>query len=332
MPGARLLQAYRRTGADLPFGDRSRAHGVAFEGYYWRITDAVAGRVAIALCGVSRGPGDLWALVALAAEPGGLVRHAVVQSGVRADPERFGVHAGTALVGDGRRLRVDLGPGARLDVELAAPAGAPRRTFGALGAAHALPGLPQYWDPLLLGVGARGRAELGEERVAFTTAATAYVEKNWGPRFSEHWWWGQAQDFEGADACVAFAGGRIELAGLAAAPSAVVLRLEGEVLRVAPPVARMTAAVGEGGWRIHARSARHELVLEGHADGGAPAVLPVPVAGERRVELRSRQHLAGRLHVRVRRGRRLLFTGESALAGLEHGTPLSDPPPAARQG
>ena len=39
--------------------------------------------------------------------------------------------------------------------------------------------------------------------------ATVYAEKNWGPRFTEHWWWGQAQAFEGADACVAFAGGRV---------------------------------------------------------------------------------------------------------------------------
>lgn len=328
------MQAYRRTGADLPFSDRGRAHGVAFEGYYWRFTDPAAGRAVIALCGVSRGPGDPWALVALAAEPGGFVRYALAEAEVRADPERFGVRAGDALEGDDRRLRVDLGPGARLDVELSAPAPARRRAFGALGAAHALPGLPQYWDPVALGVPARGTAELGEEHVRFA-AATAYVEKNWGPRFSEHWWWGQAHSFVGADACVAFAGGRVALAGLAAAPSAAVVRLEDEVLRFAPPPARMTAAVGEGGWRIHARTARHELELEGHADGGAPALLPVPVPGERRVELRSRQHLAGALRLELRRGRRQLFEGESALAGLEHGTPLeglTDPRPAAPQG
>ena len=68
------LTAYRRTGADPPFGDPRRAHGTRFEGYYWRITDAAAGRVAIALCGVCRDAAGPWAIVALAAHPGGLVR------------------------------------------------------------------------------------------------------------------------------------------------------------------------------------------------------------------------------------------------------------------
>jgi hypothetical protein len=36
---------------------------------------------------------------------------------------------------------------------------------------------------------------------------------------------------------------------------------------------------------------------------------------------RSRQHLAGRLQVVVRRGRRTLLRADSALAGLEHGLP-----------
>jgi hypothetical protein len=33
----------------------------------------------------------------------------------------------------------------------------------------------------------------------------------------------------------------------------------------------------------------------------------------------SAMHLAGRVHVRVRRGRRVRFEGASDLAGLEHG-------------
>ena len=45
------------------------------------------------------------------------------------------------------------------------------------------------------------------------------------------------------------------------------------LLRLAPPFARMTAAVGESSWRIRARSARHSLELEGEA-AGEPAVLP----------------------------------------------------------
>ncbi len=45
--------------------------------------------------------------------------------------------------------------------------------------------------------------------------------------------------------------------------------------------------------------------------------------------MRSRQYLAGRLRLRVSRGERTVFEGESPLAGLERGVPapsLSDPP------
>jgi hypothetical protein len=32
-----LLAAYRRTGADPPFGDPGRDHGAPTEGHYWRL-------------------------------------------------------------------------------------------------------------------------------------------------------------------------------------------------------------------------------------------------------------------------------------------------------
>ena len=94
------------------------------------------------------------------------------------------------------------------------------------------------------------------------------------------------------------------------------MRLEDRLLRLAPPFARLTSAVGAAGWRVRARSARWLVELEGEAVG-APAVLPVPVPEERRIVDRSQQYLAGRLRVTLRRGRRVVFAGESALAGLE---------------
>ena len=309
-----VLEAYRRTGADLPFGDPRRAHGVRFEGYYWRFTDAGAGRVAIVLCGVCRDAAGTWAVVALAAHPGGLVRSRLVPEAT-ADPRGLGVTAGDVLRGSASALHVDLGPDARLDVALQEPRPWPHRAFGGIGAPQIVPGLPQYWHPHLLGARVAGQARLGEATVDLS-GATAYAEKNWGPAFTEHWWWGQAQGFPGADACVAFAGGRVALGPVGGAPTAVVVALEDRVLRLAPPFARMTAAVGEAGWRVRARSARHAVEIEGEAVG-APAVLPVPVPGRREVEDRSHQYLAGRLRVVVRRGRRTVFAGESELAGLE---------------
>jgi hypothetical protein len=295
------LSTYRRTGADLPFGDPRRAHGTAFEGYYWRLTDAAGGRVAIVLCGVCRDAAGPWAVVAMATSDG------VVRSRIEPVAEvSFGglaVRAGASIVGDTEHLRVDLGADAGLDVRFDDTAGWPRRPFGGIGPAQVVPGLPQYWHPHVLGGTVRGSGWDG---------ATVYAEKNWGPRFTEHWWWGQAQGFGGADACVAFAGGRV----LAGAPTAVALRVEGRLLRLAPPFAAFRTAVGTAGWRVTARAPRWTVEVEGEAVG-EPAVLPVPVVAERRVEPRSQQYLTGRLAVRVLRGRRVWWSGESALAGLE---------------
>ncbi len=62
------------------------------------------------------------------------------------------------------------------------------------------------------------------------------------------------------------------------------------------------------------------MTLEGEALG-PPHVLPVPVPAERRAVLRSEHHLAGRMRVMLRRGRRVVLRAESRVAGLEHGLP-----------
>lgn len=290
------------------------------EGYYWRFADAASGRAAIVLCGVCRAPDGVWALVALAGHPGGFVRWVVAER-ARADPDGFGVAAWGAsaegaapiLTGGPDRLAVDLGPGARLEASFAAPVAWPRRSLGALGLAQVAPGLPQYWQPVMLGARVSGSARLGAEDVELG-GADAYAEKNWGGAFPAEWWWGQAAFGGGATA--AFAGGRLR--GPAAA-SAVVVRAGGELIRFAPPGAIVSAEAGGGEWRLRGRTARHRLLVEGQ--GGEPHILPVPVVAERRAILRSEHHLAGRLRVRLRRGRRTLLDETSALAALEHGTP-----------
>ncbi|MCW2994617.1 MAG: hypothetical protein JWQ18_2112, partial [Conexibacter sp.] len=70
-----LLDTYRRTGADLPFGDPRRPHGVAMEGWFWRITSAEHGAVLVVLAGINRDrAGRAWGTVGLAAHPGGFSR------------------------------------------------------------------------------------------------------------------------------------------------------------------------------------------------------------------------------------------------------------------
>jgi len=294
------------------------------EGYYWRLSDPASGRCIVALCGVCRaaGPGAppagaSWAVVALAAHPGGFVRWRNAPAAA-AEPDAFGATAweddGAAVLrGSERRIAVDLGPDARLEATLEGRAGWPLR-LGAVGLAQALPWLPQYWHPVVLGARARGEAVLGGERVTLD-GWDPYVEKNWGGRFPGEWWWGQAALGEGAMA--AFAGGR--LAGPLAA-SAVVVRAGGSVVRFAPPGALVAASAGRGEWRLRGRSPLWSVVVEGDA-AFAPHVLPVPVPAERRAVMRSEHHLAGRMRVVLRRGRRVVLRAWSDVAGLEHGTP-----------
>ncbi|HET8952235.1 MAG TPA: tocopherol cyclase family protein [Solirubrobacteraceae bacterium] len=313
-----LHDAYRRTGADLPFGDPRRAHGVAMEGYYWRLSDPGSGRCIVALCGVCRAAdGGSWAVVALAAHPGGFVRWRNAPAAA-AEPDALGATAweddGTPVLrGSERRIAVDLGPDARLEATLEGRAAWPLR-LSAVGLAQAVPGLPQYWHPAVLGARVRGEAMLGGERVVLD-GWDAYVEKNWGGSFPGEWWWGQAALGDGAMA--AFAGGRL---GGPLAAGAVVVRAGGAVVRFAPPGALVTASAGGGEWRLRGRSPLWTVSLEGDA-ASAPHILPVPVPAERRAVMRSEHHLAGRMRVVLRRGRRVVLRASSGVAGLEHGTP-----------
>jgi hypothetical protein len=318
-----LLRAYRATGADPPFGDPRRAHdGVAMEGYFWRFTEPPGGggRVVVALCGINRAPDGHWANVALAAHPGGFLREAVVAEAA-ADPDGLGARAGRdTFAGGPDAVHLDLGADARLDVRIATPQGWTRRPFGGLGAAHAVPGLSQYWHPHVLGGTARGRAILGDEVVELDGWA-AYAEKNWGSGgFPDRWWWGQAQGFDDAEVCVAFAGGEVRFGPATTTATAVAVRLGDQLVRLGQPVlSPVQADVADGHWSLRGRGPVWSVEVEGTASPSGPHVLPVPVPAERRTVPGAHQHLAGRLSVTVRRRGRLVYTGESAAAGLEHG-------------
>jgi hypothetical protein len=314
-----LLAAYRRTGADLPFGDPARDHGAALEGYYWRLVHPEAGWVIVWLCGVCRGRGGSWATVALAAHPGSFLRHARLEPAT-GDRDRFGARAGDVFRGSLDELHVRLRDDAWIEARLRPRIMWPRRAFGALGLGHVVPGLAQYWQPVLLAGEIEGEACVGGRRLRLE-GARAYAEKNWGPGFAGRWWWGQADAFPDRDVGVAFAGGGLPMLGVSPSPTAVVLRLGGQALRFVPPFARIRVAVGSHGWRVRVRASRHRLELEGDANGEEPHLLPVPDVRDGRVDFRSQQLLAGRLRLRVDRGRRMLFDAVSPLAGLELGNP-----------
>jgi hypothetical protein len=316
-----MLSAYRASGAELPFADPSRHRGAGIEGYFWRFTDVAAGRVLVALAAVSRdGAAPPWGLVALAAHPGGLVRSAASPL-AWGDPRGPGLLVGELLRADADSLRVDLGPGARLQARLVDRERWPRRVLGAMGPAQLAPGLSQYWHPHLLRAAVRGSAEVGEATWSLD-AASAYAEKNWGPGgMPPTWWWGQAHGFEREDVTVAFAGGPAAWGPLRLTGTALVVALGGEVVRLVHPLVPMAVAVDESGWRLRARTPRHRVEVEASGAGGPPPVLlPVPVPGEgRHLDAVSPQYLAGALRVHVSRRGRTLFGGESTLAGLERG-------------
>lgn len=319
-----MLSAYRRTGADLPFGDLLGAHGVGMEGYFWRITDVRAGVVAVVLLGVNRDEaGRAWGTVGLAVHPGGRQRVIVADHAeASASGLRVSAVCGRRLVckADNDGLRLDLGPDARLEVRFSRPLRWPASSaFGGVGPAQLVPGLSQYWHPHLLDARATGTLRLGDADVALD--GTAYGEKNWSRGgFPRHWWWGQAHGFDRDDVGVAFAGGKAGVGGVRVTGTALVVALGGDVLRFVRPLVPVRVAVDERGWRLVARGVRHRVIVEGHANGTAPHMLPVPVPAERRhLERAAAQHLAGELRLRVERGGRPVYDGVSRLAGLERG-------------
>ena len=316
----RLLDAYRATGADLPYGDPLAAHGVAMEGYFWRFSDPASGRVLIALNGVNRAADGHWATLGLAAHPSGFLRTVEHPEGV-ADPTRLGESAGDAFRGTSDRLHVDLGPYARLDVEVRDPAPWPGRRFGGSSVFQSVPALNQYWHPWLLGGRAHGDARIGDETIRLDGWAT-YGEKNWGKGgFPDSWWWGQAQGFAEPDVCVAFAGGEVTAGPLRTTVTALVVRLpDGSVVRLGNPgTTPVEATVADESWVLEGRGRGWRIEVEGTGDLGAAHVLPVPLPAERRNIPGAIEHLGASMRVRVERRGRLVWEGRSEIAALEHG-------------
>jgi hypothetical protein len=290
------------------------------EGYFWRLSDPASGRVVVALCGVSQTEGELWATVALAGHPGGFVR-SVDARPAGTDLTRLGVWAGDGTFrADADRVAVDLGPDAQLDVRIRDARPWPRRAFGGLGPAHAVPGLGQYWHPYLLGGRASGTAIIGEAAVDLD-GFEVYAEKNWGAGgFPGRWWWGQAHGFQDPEACVAFAGGDVPLGPVTLPATAVVVRFGDTLVRLGQPFSSpVTAKVGDGRWRLRGRSARWSVEVDATAVAANAHVLPVPLPGAGYSVPAARENLAGVLRVTVRRRGRVVFADESRLAGLESG-------------
>lgn len=317
---ASVRDAYRASGADRPFGDPLPSHGVAMEGYFWRFTEPVTGRVVIALNGVNRADDGTWATLGLAAHPHGFL-HTTAHPVGHAATDRLGAFAGDAFTGTADRLLVDLAADAQLEIEVRNPVPWPRRSFGGSSVFHAVPALNQYWHPWLLGGEAHGRAVVGDQTWDLD-GWSVYAEKNWGKGgFPDSWWWGQAQGFADPSACVAFAGGEVTAGPLRTTVTAVVVLLpDGTLIRLGDPVVSpVRAAVGDEHWSLEGRSAQWRVTIEGTGSLDAAHVLPVPLPADRRNVPGAIEHLGATMRVTVHRRGTLVWEGESNLAALEHG-------------
>ena len=134
---------------------------------------------------------------------------------------------------------------------------------------------------------------------------------------------------------MAFAGGEIESGPLRTEVTAVVVRLPGgRLLRLGNPgTSPVAAEISDERWYLRGRSPRWRVEVEGTAPRGASHVLPVPLPRERRNVAGALEHLGGSMRVEVRsRGGRLVWSGESASAALEHGGLERAAAEAARRG
>lgn len=311
----RVRAAYRRTGADLPWGDPRPTHGAEMEGWFWRFTDRRRGRVVVALCGVNQHESGDWAIVGVAAHPARVVRSCLVDTGW-ASADRFDVRVGEVFQAGERTLDVDA-DGARLTATLDEVVPWPHR-LGATGIATVLPGLGHHWHPHVLGGRASGALTV-DGRTWSLDGADVYAERNWGDGFPSRWWWGQAQGFADPSLCVAFGGGRLAIGPVGVDATVLVVRAGAQVLRFTPPTALVRTSIDAGRWRVEARRPGWRVVVDGDAGDEVPAVLPVPLPSERRNAYRDLEHLAVRLRVQVwRRGRRVV-DDVSDLAALEVG-------------
>ena len=311
----RLDRLYRRTGGNVPFGDPLPSHGAEMEGYFWRFTDAVTGRVVVALCGVNQHPDGAWATVAVATHPNGLVR-SVAAPLASASTERFEVRVEGVLEATAERLTVELGD-ARVDVELRDRFGWPHATGGG-GVFSAVPFLGQYWHPHILGGRATGTVTTAGDQWSLD-GANVYAEKNWGAGFPVRWWWGQAQGFQRDDVCVAFSGGVLTAGPVAMTVGGAIVRVGDDVLRLTPPAALVRSTVNDQCWSVDARGARTRVRITGDGTRMQPHVLPVPLPAERRNADTDFEHLAAHLELEVTRNGKTLFEGASDLAALEVG-------------
>ena len=249
----RCSAAYRATGADPPVRRPARLsrrrhgglllalHAAAHRASWWSPSWPSA----------AMRTGGPWGMASLAAHPGGAVRSATLADAWAAPRGLGAARRRCRPPPTSARCASTSARTAASSVAFADPLPWPRRAFGALGPAQAVPGLSQYWHPWLLRARVSGSARIGDAH-ASTSTARSPTPRRTGARagMPPAWWWGQAHGFDRADVCVAFAGGR---AGAGPPPGhgdGARGGLGDEVRSVVRPLRPLRVAVDDRGWRL----------------------------------------------------------------------------------
>ena len=297
-----------------------------FEGYFWRIVAPASGVVVVALSGVCRAPDGPWALEHARGASGRFRAHARSRATATADPRGVRRARRSACCAATRAaLAVDMGPDARPRVTLHDAVPWPRRAFGALGPRARRSrrcrstGIRSCSQPACA-----ASVRAGDARRSISTAPSATPRRTGASGFPGRWWWGHAATFGDGRLGVVRRRPRARCSAATVAPTAVVVRLGGRVIALAPPLARTRVALGDGAWRLRTRGRGYDVEIEG--DGRRRAArtscsCPSPASGA--ASCARSQHLAGRLALRVRRGRRLLYDGRSRARRARARLPLS---------
>jgi tocopherol cyclase len=313
-----LLQRWRITGADLPWGDPRLSHRAAMEGYLWRFTNPADASVVLVACGINYHPHQTWGSVVVATNRDETVRSASIDNAV-ADHSHYALDARPYLDFRDNKLTVQVDDAA-MQVQLT-PRQRQTRQALPFGLPSVIPGLNHYWFPHLFDANVFGTARIGE-RTWDLSGWQAYSEKSWGKGFPPAWWWGQAHGFDRGDLTIAFAGGLLGRGKRTVRFNALVFNTGSGLVRLIPPAAVVRGGVRNGAWAIEARSVRYRVRLTGEAADSPTCRLPVPALQPHHFNYTT-HHLTGKMRLEIIRDGRLLYTGCSAVASLETGGALS---------
>ena len=219
----RLVERYRLTGADVPFGDPLPSHRTEMEGWFWRVTEPSTGRAIVALCSVNRHPAGDWSTTAVALHPGASCGRA--HSTVPSRPIRRSRYPRARVRRPSPRAPTGWTSASTICISgwsSAIRSRGPRRSPVAASSPRSRTsistGIRTAWvdgPP----VRSNSQGSVGFHR------CDAACRAQLGCGFPLRWWWGQAHDFDGADVSVAFSGGLLELGPLRRDVAGVVVRV-----------------------------------------------------------------------------------------------------------